>query len=160
MDNVAADGPAVSVRGRPIGECAHLPLSVRLWGNQHVYGDSGITEPGARSYAGTPEVITQNSLNGVVRYQVVRAPAGNVFHALGEARPHRPALQRAEAARVLASLPLDRAAVRAVLGAAGTSSAVLPSLPAGLTERELDVLRLLAAGRTKPHGPAVAARIN
>jgi len=27
---------------------------------------------------------------------------------------------------------------------------VLPSLPAGLTERELDVLRLLAAGRTKP----------
>ena len=38
----------------------------------------------------------------------------------------------------------------AVLDAAGTSSAVLPSLPAGLTERELDVLRLLAAGRTKP----------
>ena len=76
--------------------------------------------------------------------------AADVFHALGEARPHRPALQPAEAARVLAGLPLDRAAVRAVLGAAGTSSAVLPSLPAGLTERELDVLRLLAAGRTKP----------
>jgi len=76
--------------------------------------------------------------------------AADVFHALGEARPHRPALKPAEAARVLASLPLDRAAVRAVLDAAGSSSAVLPSLPAGLTERELDVLRLLAAGRTKP----------
>ena len=76
--------------------------------------------------------------------------AADVFQALGEARPHRPALEPAEAARVLASLPLDRAAVRAVLEAAGTSSAVLPSLPAGLTERELDVLRLLAAGRTKP----------
>jgi DNA-binding NarL/FixJ family response regulator len=76
--------------------------------------------------------------------------AADVFCALGEARPHRPALEPAEAARVLASLPLDRAAVRAVLDAAGTSSAVLPSLPAGLTERELDVLRLLAAGRTKP----------
>jgi HD-GYP domain-containing protein (c-di-GMP phosphodiesterase class II) len=76
--------------------------------------------------------------------------AADVFHALGEARPHRPALKPAEAARVLASLPLDRAAVRAVLDAAGTSSAVLPSLPAGLTERELDVLRLLAVGRTKP----------
>jgi HD-GYP domain-containing protein (c-di-GMP phosphodiesterase class II)/DNA-binding CsgD family transcriptional regulator len=76
--------------------------------------------------------------------------AADVLHALGEARPHRPALQPAEAARVLASLPLDRAAVRAVLDAAGSSSAVLPSLPAGLTERELDVLRLLAAGRTKP----------
>jgi hypothetical protein len=35
-----------------------------------------------------------------------------------------------------------------VSGAAGTSSAVLPPLPAGLTEREPDVLRLLAAGRT------------
>jgi DNA-binding CsgD family transcriptional regulator len=59
-------------------------------------------------------------------------------------------LEPAEAARVLAGLPLDRAAVRAVLDAAGTSSAVLPSLPVGLTERELDVLRLLAAGRTMP----------
>jgi len=76
--------------------------------------------------------------------------AADVFHALGEARPHRPALAPAEAARVLASLPLDRAAVRTVLDAAGTSSAVLPALPVGLTERELDVLRLLAAGRTKP----------
>jgi DNA-binding NarL/FixJ family response regulator len=71
-------------------------------------------------------------------------------HPPGEARPHRPALEPAEAARVLAGLPLDRAAVRAVLQAAGTSPAALPSLPAGLTERELDVLRLLAAGRTKP----------
>jgi DNA-binding NarL/FixJ family response regulator len=51
---------------------------------------------------------------------------------------------------VLAGLPLDRAAVRAVLDAAGTPSGVLPPLPAGLTERELDVLRLPAAGRTKP----------
>ena len=76
--------------------------------------------------------------------------AADVFHALGEAWPHRPALKPAEAARVLASLPLDRAAVRAVLDAAGTSSVVLPSLSAGLTERELDVLRLLAVGRTKP----------
>jgi len=76
--------------------------------------------------------------------------AADAFHALGEPRPHRPALDRPEAARVLAGLPLDRAAVRAVLDAAGTSAAVLPSLPAGLTERELEVLRLLAAGRTKP----------
>jgi HD-GYP domain-containing protein (c-di-GMP phosphodiesterase class II)/DNA-binding CsgD family transcriptional regulator len=75
--------------------------------------------------------------------------AADAYQALGEARPHRPALEPAEAARVLAGLPLDRAAVRAVLDAAGVSSAVLPSLPAGLTERELDVLRLLAGGRTK-----------
>jgi DNA-binding NarL/FixJ family response regulator len=76
--------------------------------------------------------------------------AADAYQALGEARPYRPALAPAEAARVLAGLPLDRSAVRAVLEAAGTSPTVLPSLPAGLTERELDVLRLLAAGRTKP----------
>ena len=75
--------------------------------------------------------------------------AADVFHALGEQRPHRPAIGRAEAAKVLAGLPLDRDAVRAVLAAADAPAAALPRLPAGLTERELDVLRLLAAGRTK-----------
>ncbi|MGD0377339.1 MAG: HD domain-containing phosphohydrolase [Streptosporangiaceae bacterium] len=75
--------------------------------------------------------------------------AADVFHALGEPRPHRPAVGRAEAARVLSGLPLDRDAVRAVLAVADVPAAALPRLPAGLTERELDVLRLLAAGRTK-----------
>jgi HD-GYP domain-containing protein (c-di-GMP phosphodiesterase class II)/DNA-binding CsgD family transcriptional regulator len=75
--------------------------------------------------------------------------AADVFHALGEARPHRPAVSLAEAARVLTGLPLDRDAVRAVLAAADVPAVALPRLPAGLTERELDVLRLLAAGRTK-----------
>jgi DNA-binding NarL/FixJ family response regulator len=50
---------------------------------------------------------------------------------------------------VLTGLPLDRDAVRAVLAAAQAPAARLPRLPAGLTERELEVLRLLAAGRTK-----------
>jgi HD-GYP domain-containing protein (c-di-GMP phosphodiesterase class II)/DNA-binding CsgD family transcriptional regulator len=75
--------------------------------------------------------------------------AADVLHALGEPRPHRPALSRAEAARVFSSLPLDRDAVRAVLTAADMPAVPLPKLPASLTERELDVLRLLAAGRTK-----------
>ncbi len=69
--------------------------------------------------------------------------------ALGEPRPYRPAVGRAEAARILAGMPLDRDAVRAVLAAADAPAAALPRLPAGLTERELDVLRLLAAGYTK-----------
>ena len=74
--------------------------------------------------------------------------AADVFHALGEPRPHRPAVSLAKAARVMSGLPLDRAAVRAVLAAADVPAAGLPRLPAGLTERELDVLRLLAAGHT------------
>jgi DNA-binding NarL/FixJ family response regulator len=47
------------------------------------------------------------------------------------------------------SLPLDRDAVRAVLDAAGAPPAALPPLPANLTEREAEILRRLAAGRTK-----------
>jgi DNA-binding CsgD family transcriptional regulator len=75
--------------------------------------------------------------------------AADVQHALSEPRPHRAALNPSDAARTLAGFPLDRDAVRAVLDAAGAPPAALPPLPAGLTERELDILRLLAAGRTK-----------
>jgi HD-GYP domain-containing protein (c-di-GMP phosphodiesterase class II) len=75
--------------------------------------------------------------------------AADVCHALCEPRPHRPALDRAAAARVMSGLPLDRDAVRAVLDAAGAPPPALPALPAGLTERELEILRLLAAGSTK-----------
>jgi len=75
--------------------------------------------------------------------------AADVFHALGEARPHRAALDPPAASRVLSSLSLDRDAVRAVLDAAGAPPPTLPSMPAGLTERELEILRRLAAGRTK-----------
>jgi len=75
--------------------------------------------------------------------------AADVLHALGEPRPHRPAVDLPEASRIMAGLPLDRDAVRAVLDAAGAGPAALPPLPAGLTERELEILRRLAAGRTK-----------
>ena len=36
-----------------------------------------------------------------------------------------------------------------MLDAAGASAPALPSLPAGLTERQLEIIRRLAAGRTK-----------
>lgn len=75
--------------------------------------------------------------------------AADVLHALTEPRPHRPAVDLAAAARLLSGMPLDRAAVRAVLDAAGAGAASLPGLPAGLTERELQVLRHLVAGNTK-----------
>jgi HD-GYP domain-containing protein (c-di-GMP phosphodiesterase class II) len=75
--------------------------------------------------------------------------AADVLHALGEPRPHRPAFDLDGAARVIGELPLDRDAVRAVLEAAGGPAPELPPLPAGLTERELDVLRRLVVGKTK-----------
>jgi DNA-binding CsgD family transcriptional regulator len=94
---------------------------------------------------GYPAGIRGSELDAAARLLA----AADVFHALGEPRPHRPAVSRAEVARVLPGMPLDRDAVRAVLAAADLPATVLPPLPAGLTERELDVLRLLAAGRTK-----------
>jgi HD-GYP domain-containing protein (c-di-GMP phosphodiesterase class II) len=75
--------------------------------------------------------------------------AADVCRALCEPRPHRAPLDLAAAARVMSGLPLDRDAVRAVLDAAGAPPPALPALPAGLTERELEILRLLAAGSTK-----------
>jgi DNA-binding NarL/FixJ family response regulator len=75
--------------------------------------------------------------------------AADVLHAVTEPRPHRAALDLAAASRLLAELPLDRDAVRAVLDAAGAPAATLRRLPGDLTDRELQVLRLLVGGDTK-----------
>ena len=78
--------------------------------------------------------------------------AADAFHAMGEERAHRPALTAEDAAGCLLD-DVDggrfaRAEVDAVLGAAGQLPR-LPNVPrpAGLTEREVDVLRLIARGQ-------------
>jgi HD-GYP domain-containing protein (c-di-GMP phosphodiesterase class II) len=75
--------------------------------------------------------------------------AADVVHALGEGRPHRLAHDAAGVSREVSAMALDRDAIRAALAAAGAPPAALPALPADLTERELQVLQRLAAGRTK-----------
>jgi HD-GYP domain-containing protein (c-di-GMP phosphodiesterase class II)/DNA-binding CsgD family transcriptional regulator len=82
--------------------------------------------------------------------------AADVLHALGEPRAHRAALDPAAASRALGGMRLDRDAIRAVLEVAGAPPPPLPPLPADLTERELEVLRLLVVGRTKRE---IAARL-
>ncbi len=76
--------------------------------------------------------------------------AADVLQALREPRPHRAALTRDEAAGTLRAEAragrLDGEAVNAVLAGAGHRVATRPELPAGLTPRELQVLRLLARG--------------
>ena len=76
--------------------------------------------------------------------------AADVFAALTAERPHRPALTEDEAARVLeAQSGLDADAVACVLAAAGKRQAPrLERWPAGLTDREVEVLRLVARGRS------------
>lgn len=75
--------------------------------------------------------------------------AADVYAALLEPRAHRPAIDAARAADVMRSevkeRNLDAAAVDAVLGGGVLSR---PRAPSGLSDREVEVLRHLARGKT------------
>jgi HD-GYP domain-containing protein (c-di-GMP phosphodiesterase class II) len=82
--------------------------------------------------------------------------AADVFHALTEPRPHRAARSLDQAAREVEAMvargALDPEAARAVSAAAGVSrrhGRASARWPAGLTDREVEVVRLLARGLTK-----------
>ena len=76
--------------------------------------------------------------------------AADAYQAMREPRPHRPARSAEEAAAELRAEAragrLDAEVVEAVLGAAGHRVARRRGGPAGLTPREVEVLRLLARG--------------
>ena len=76
--------------------------------------------------------------------------AADCYHAMTEMRPHRPARSPEEAAAEVraevAAGRLDGEAVDAVLRAAGHRVRRQREWPAGLTSREVEVLRLLARG--------------
>jgi HD-GYP domain-containing protein (c-di-GMP phosphodiesterase class II) len=79
--------------------------------------------------------------------------AADVFAAMTEPRPHRPAHTPEAAAAELSAQAgagrLDARCAEAVLAAAGQAGErVRPPLPAGLTEREAQVLGLIARGLT------------
>jgi HD-GYP domain-containing protein (c-di-GMP phosphodiesterase class II) len=76
--------------------------------------------------------------------------AADVYHAMTELRPHRPARSPEEAAAELRAEVtagrLDGDAANAVLRAAGHRVRARRDWPAGLTAREVEVLRLVARG--------------
>jgi HD-GYP domain-containing protein (c-di-GMP phosphodiesterase class II) len=80
--------------------------------------------------------------------------AADTFQALLEPRQHRDARSADAAADVLREevgrRRLDPEAVRAVLAAAGRPTPARPDRPDGLTERQVEVLRLVAAGLSNP----------
>jgi HD-GYP domain-containing protein (c-di-GMP phosphodiesterase class II) len=78
--------------------------------------------------------------------------AADAYRTMVEMRPHRPARTRAEAAiRLRAEVTagrIDGDAANALLRAAGHTSAPRHEWPAGLTAREIEVLKLLVRGLT------------
>jgi HD-GYP domain-containing protein (c-di-GMP phosphodiesterase class II) len=78
--------------------------------------------------------------------------AADVYHALMEERPYRPAREPQLAAAHLRSEAragkLDAACVEVVLSVAGHRSTRVATAPAGLTPREVEVLLLIARGAT------------
>lgn len=77
--------------------------------------------------------------------------AADVYQALTEERPHRRAISPDAASRVLQSQPgLDRDSVSAIIEAAGQRPGrARQPWPAGLSDREVEVLRHLARGRSE-----------
>ena len=87
---------------------------------------------------------------GVIAPPVRLLAAADAFHAMTEPRPHRPALRPEQAAgqlrREARAGRLDGDAVEAVVAAAGQPVARRRTHAAGLTPREVEVLRLVARG--------------
>jgi len=96
--------------------------------------------------SGYPRGLAGSSISRPARVLAVV----DAYQSMRELRPHRPALSAEEAATELRADvragKLDSEAVDAVLAAAGHSVARRHEWPAGLTTREIDVLRLLARG--------------
>ncbi|MFC9471198.1 HD domain-containing phosphohydrolase [Nocardia sp. NPDC056952] len=98
--------------------------------------------------SGYPRGLTGSMLPPTARILA----AAQMFRALGEQRPHRPAIDPGERARTLRAEVtagrLDGDAVAAVLAAAQGRRPRKRAQIAGLTARELDVLALLVRGRS------------
>jgi HD-GYP domain-containing protein (c-di-GMP phosphodiesterase class II) len=122
---------------RILGRCGALGEVASAAGAHHERLDGSGYHRGAREASMVAQIVA----------------AADVYRALVEDRPHREALEPDSAARLLAEEAdagrLGRAATDAVLAAAGhRPSPPNVARPAGLTEREVDVLRLIARGRS------------
>jgi response regulator RpfG family c-di-GMP phosphodiesterase len=122
-----------------------------------------LARPAALEQLGTLAALHHERLDGSGYYRGLNAPmlppvarilaAADVYCALTEPRPHRPArspeLAVEELKRETKAGRLDGDVVNAVLMAAGHRTAsVKKEVVAGLSEREVEVLRLLARGQT------------
>lgn len=143
------------------------PLTEREWERVRLhsyYTERILARPGTLAQLGALAALHHERLDGSGYHRSVSASAlspaarilaaADVYHAMTEPRPHRSALGAEAAAeelrREVRAGRLDGEAVNSVLAAAG--HAVRHStreLVAGLSEREIEVLRLIARGHSK-----------
>ena len=151
------------------------PLSVAEWERvrlhpyltERILTRSAILSPLARLASLHHERLDGGGYHRGVKAGEIDVPArilaaADVCHALTEERPHRPAMTSqdagAELQRMAATGRLDREAVAAVCEAAGAPRPrTRGQYPAGLSEREVEVLRLLSKGETEK---GIAARLH
>ena len=158
LHDIGRTGVSTSIWDKP------GPLSEREWERVRMhpyYTERILARPPALARLGALAGLHHERLDGSGYHRGLPAAmlspaarilaAADVYHALTEPRPHRPAFSAEAAAdeirREVRAGRLDSEAVNYVLAAAGHRVQVARrELVAGLSERELEVLRLLARG--------------
>jgi HD-GYP domain-containing protein (c-di-GMP phosphodiesterase class II) len=161
LHDVGRTGVSSSIWGKP------GPLSDSEWERVRLhsyYTERVLARSSALAQLGALAASHHERLDGSGYHRGAGAPpltpaarilaASDVYHAMTESRPHRPALTPEAAAEALRSEVragrLDGEAANAVLAAAGhRARTTRRALVAGLSEREVEVLRLLACGRSR-----------
>ncbi len=161
LHDIGRVGVSAGIWGKP------GPLSEREWERVRLhpyYTDRVLARPPALARLGALASLHHERLDGSGYHRGVPASllspaarilaAAEVYHAMLEPRPHRevhtPEAAADELRREVRAGRLDSEAVSGVLSAAGHRvRSTRRALVAGLSEREVEVLRLLARGHTK-----------
>jgi len=161
LHDVGRTGVSAGIWGKP------GPLSDSEWERVRLhsyYSERVLARPHALAQLGVLAASHHERLDGSGYHRGASASpltpaakilaAADAYHAMTEPRPHRPALAPEVAAEALRSEVragrFDGEAANAVLAAAGHRiRTTRRALVAGLSEREVEVLRLLARGRSQ-----------
>jgi HD-GYP domain-containing protein (c-di-GMP phosphodiesterase class II) len=160
LHDVGRVGVSAGIWGKP------GPLSEHEWERVRLhtyYTERILARPAALARLGALAALHHERLDGSGYHRGARASdltpaarilaAADAYHAMIEPRPHRPARAPEAAATTLRDEAragrLDRAAVDGVLAAGGhRPRETRRALTAGLSEREVEVLRLIARGQS------------
>jgi HD-GYP domain-containing protein (c-di-GMP phosphodiesterase class II) len=161
LHDIGRVGISAGIWGKP------GPLSEREWERVRLhpyYTERVLARPTMLAQLGALAALHHERLDGSGYYRGLPASmlapaarilaAADVYHAMTEPRPHRPALSPEIASEQLRREAragrLDGEATNGVLAAAGHSvRRTHRELVAGLSEREMEVLRLVARGHSK-----------